>query len=50
MIGRSGGFRGMYERLAQSLSELPAPLVIQTQAGDVEGAYSRILAAVTRTA
>jgi len=50
MIGRDGGFRGMYERLVQALQELPAPILIQTQAGDVDGSYSRILSAVTRTA
>ncbi len=51
MMGRDGGgFRRMYERLAQAVPELPSPIVIQTQAGDVDGAYNRVLAAVTRTA
>jgi predicted kinase len=46
MISASGGFAAMYEALIRVLDQLPNSITIATTAGDIDGAYRSLLAAV----
>src|SRR4051794_23931628 len=45
-IVASGGFSAMYESLLSVLDQLPDPVTIMTTAGDIDGAYRSLVAAI----
>lgn len=47
MLAAAGGFPAMYDALVTALDRLPGARTIETTAGDVDGAYRALLAALT---